>query len=556
MKKRSYSLLFASLFSLLLVAGCGGEGGGSSCDPMFGNCDSSSEIPNIVLEDEKATNYIYDDVSNENGSVGYEIFVRSFYDSDGDGIGDLNGISEKVSYLKELGVSNIWLMPIHPSPSYHGYDIDDYYAINPDYGTMEDFEHLVQVCDENNIDITIDLVLNHSSTRNQYFLDSFEDYYYGYDGEDSKADWYNWSDDSRGGYYSYNGVYFQGYASSMPDFNTQNPAVRQEFENIMKFWIEKGVKGFRLDAVLHYETNNTAYNSEFLTFLKEAAFKYDSDVFFVGEAWTGIGTINEYYKSKCDSFFKFNASLNGTGAETILGQVKSIRSATDFANAIQNQEATLKTNNPNGYSSYFLANHDNDRASNSFQGDDSKMAASLYLLLPGTPYMYYGEEIELKGKRSVDPDDNNDVKRRLPMVWSKTDKEGECAFPDQTRLDLADDIEQVEDGVYDQLDTNFSLLNHYRKVINVRNKYPFIKNSVFTSLVDELNTADEHVLAYALTLGEEEIVVVHNFNNYNVEVNTPKDGLEILDSISISHKVPELENDLLRLGAKSTIVLG
>lgn len=556
MKKRSITFLFASLFSLLLAVSCSGKQG-SECDPMFEDCDTSSNsITNVELESDESSNYIYDNVSNANGSVGYEIFVRSFYDSNGDGIGDLNGVSAKIPYLEQLGVSNIWLMPIHPSPSYHGYDVSDYYDIHPDYGTLNDFKALVQTANEANIDITIDMVLNHTSRNHPWFSQSYEAYRIGDLSEDSMANWYNWSTTSKSGYSSYGGFYYEArFDSSMPDLNTENPYVRDEIDKILKFWIDLGVKGFRLDAVKYYDYENVSYNAEFLTFLKNTASNYDEEVFFVGECWDNINVINDYYQSACDSFFKFNASLEGYGNDAFVGQVKCVNNASTFASMIESQEAILKTNNPKGYSSYFLSNHDMDRSSNSFEGDNAKMAASLYLLMPGTPYMYYGEEIALKGKRKTSPDDNSDARRRLPMIWSSTNKVGECDFPETNRQDLIDN-EQVSEGVDDQLATNYSLLNHYRKVINVRNKYSFIKDAVFTSLVSNLNTDNTHVLAYSLSLGDEQIVIVHNFNEYNVEVTLPIASASILDSISISHKIPLIQNGMLKIGAQSTVVLG
>ncbi|MCR4880139.1 MAG: hypothetical protein K5906_04210, partial [Bacilli bacterium] len=151
------------------------------------------------------------------------------------------------------------------------------------------------------------------------------------------------------------------------------------------------------------------------------------------------------------------------------------------------------------------------------------------------------------------PDDQSDARRRLPMIWSKSDKTGECAFPEKNRKDL-DNNEQVELGVEDQLSTNYSLTNHYRKVINVRNKYPFIKHSVFTGMVDELNRADnQYLMAYKLSLGDDYIIVVHNFNQYSVEMTAP--GNEILDEINTNGLKPSLKDGKLGLGAYSTVIM-
>ena len=564
MRKRNL-LLLVSLFSLSSIAGVGCDNNTNTpttddYDDMFEEPTPTVEEETISLEGYKEENYVFDEnSSNENGSVCYEIFVRSFYDYDGDGIGDFLGVKEKLPYLKDLGVKTLWLMPIHQSPSYHGYDVVDYYGVNPEYGTMEDFEALVSQAAEYNIDIMIDIVFNHSSTQSPWFQKSYKDFTSKNTSETSMADWYCWSETSKGGYRMYNGnskAYYEcRFDASMPDFNTENPKVREEFVNILKHWIDKGVKGFRFDAVKYYDYENTAYNAEFLSYLANEAKAYNEKVYFVGECWDNINVINNYYKSTFDSFFKFNSSIEGTRDDTILGQVKAINNSNSFASMIENQEKLMKENNPNAYSSYFLANHDTNRASHSFSGHYAKLAASLLLLMPGTPYMYYGEEIELKGKRVTSPDDQSDVRRRLPMIWDRVDKTGECAFPEINRPELNSNNDQVIEGVNQQLSQNFSTLNHYKKVINIRNKYPFIKDSIFTNMTSYINQKYDNVLAYKLSLGDEYIIVIHNFEKQNVELDVSSFASTILDEVSAFKLTPELENGKLRLGRYSTVIL-
>ena len=571
MKKRTLILL-VSLFSLSSVAmvSCNETNDSSSnleqtekptSDPYADFEDPSSEeiVSNVILNEYKEKNYVYDQtVSNENGSVAYEIFVRSFYDYDGDGIGDFLGVKEKLPYLQDLGVKTIWLMPIHESPSYHGYDVIDYYGVNSQYGTMSDFEELLVSAEEYNIDVMIDIVFNHSSTRNEWFKKSYSDFKAKNTSETSKADWYCWSETSKNGYSKYNGdskAYYEcRFDSSMPDLNTENEQVRAEFIKILKYWVDKGVKGFRFDAVKYFDYENTSYNAEFLTYIANEIKSYDESIYFVGECWDNINTINNYYKSTFDSFFKFNSSLEGNGKDTILGQVKAINNSNEFGKMIESQEKTMKENNPNAYSSYFLSNHDTDRASNSFTGDYAKMAASVTYLMPGMPFMYYGEEILLKGKRNTSPDDQTDVKRRLPMIWDGTSDEGLCAFPENGKEHL-DTTVQVKDGVKQQLETDYSVLNHYKKVINIRNKYSFIKDSVFTNLTDKINQEYDNVLAYKLSYGDEYIIIIHNFEKYNVELDVSSFASEMLDEVSCSKLTPEFENGLLRLGTLSTVIL-
>ena len=551
------SLLFSigTLFSLLFTS-CSGSSG---C-----NCpaDENGHKDEVSLEKDSLDNYAFDaESNNKDGSMSYEIFVRSFYDTNGDGIGDIKGVTEKLSYLADLGIKTIWLMPIHPSPSYHGYDVSDYYNVNPDYGTLADFDNLVKEANKLNIDIMLDMVFNHSSTRNSYFTDSYNDYKAKKSGSNSKADWYNWSTSGGDGYSKWGDYYYEArFDSSMPDFNFDSGTLRNEIDKISKFWIkDHGVKGFRLDAVLYYYYNETGKNVEVLSWLEDTCKKYNKDFYMVGEAWTSRSAVLDYHESKCDSFFNFAASLEGSGDDAMLTIIRSNSERASYganekwAKRVQSYEAQVKEKNKDAYSSYFLSNHDGDRVGDTLQECFMKSAASLYGLMPGTPFMYYGEEIGLKGTRNKSPDDRSDARRRLPMVWSKENKTGECAFPEKNRQDLANN-EQVEDGADDLANVGYSLVNHYKKVINVRNKYPFIKHSVFTNMISKLDKSDnQYVLAYKLSLGNDYIIVVHNFNQYAIEVTAP--GAEIVDEINTNRQKPRLKDGKLGIGAYSTVIM-
>ncbi len=547
MKKRLLTTFL--LLSGCLLSACNGNGEESKSSEFSESDDS------IILEDDTSTSYDFAESSNENGSMNYEIFVRSFYDSNNDGIGDLNGVKEKLPYLSDMGFKSIWLMPIFPSPTYHGYDVTDYYSVNPDYGTLDDFSALVEEAKKYNIDIMLDMVFNHCSSQNKYFTDSFNDYMNANTSSSSKIDWFNWSSSKLDGYNSYRGeAYYESrFDAGMPDFNLDSEGVRDEMEKITKFWIEKGVKGFRLDAVLYYYYQNTSKNVEFLNWLMDTAHKYDPDFYMVGEAWVSDGLLNSYFDSSCDSFFRFGSATGGTST-TIINIVKGYGFAKNLTEEIENNEASIHKKNANSYSSYFLSNHDQDRVAKNFASslDAYKAAASLYGLLPGTSYTYYGEEIALKGKRNTSPDDGSDVRRRLPMIWSEDNKTGECSFPEKKRQDLNNN-DQVKEGVEDLLSDPWSLTNHYKKVIHLRNKYPFIKHAIFASKCAALNTDESSVMAYSLTYGEESITIVHNFSYSPVEVDAPASS--IVDSINTTHKLPSLKDGKLRLGAYSSVIM-
>ncbi len=483
--------------------------------------------------------------TNANGSVNYEIFVRSFYDHDGDGTGDLLGVKDKLPYLKDLGVKTLWLLPIHESPSYHGYDVADYYSVNPDYGTMDDFDALVESAENYGIDIMIDMVLNHTSNQNPWFTQSYQDYVNNVTGESSKQDWYNWSETSLDKYHYRGGVYYEGqFDQSMPDLNLDCESLRSEIENVIRFWVnDHGVKGFRLDAVKYFYLGNVAKNQEFLNFLMESARKYDTNFYMVGEDWETDAITLNYYESEVQSFFRFD------GCPNIVNGAKGYCKASNFVDDLVAFEKRVKDRNPNGYTSYFLSNHDKDRVKFSTL-EDAKLAASLELLLPGDTWIYYGEEIQLWGVRGSG--DNNDVKRRLPMIWSKTEKAGECKFPDKTRPDLAN-YTQVEEGAYDNLATPRSLTNHYKKVANARNGYPCFKHGLATSLMDGIDNESDQVVAYQVADGNDCVKVYTNLSNETQIITVT--GTKILEDIDTMAIKSTLDGNKLTLAPYSTVLM-
>ena len=241
--------------------------------------------------------------------VTYEIFVASFQDSDGDGIGDLQGVIDRLDYLQSLGVRQIWLMPIHPSPSYHKYDVLDYYAVDPSYGTLDDFDRLTAACKERGIRVILDLVLNHSSSSHPWFLAACDDKFFSRTGE--TTDWYVFYPEEGNARHKISGCswWYEGqFGSHMPDFNLDSESLRAEFAKIITFWQSHGVGGFRLDAVTSYYTGANASTADFLRFVCETAKANDPDCYLVGEAWTDEATILTLYESGIDSLFNFPAS--------------------------------------------------------------------------------------------------------------------------------------------------------------------------------------------------------------------------------------------------------
>lgn len=248
-----------------------------------------------------------ENIPNDNVRNWYEIFIYSFADSDGDRIGDFKGATEKLDYVRDLGFTGIWLMPIMPSPSYHKYDVSDYYDIDPQYGTLDDFKAFLARAHELDIKVTIDLVVNHTSNLHPWFQSSKT-------GADSPyRDYYNWQDKGGSGYEKIGDSYYEcRFVSTMPDLNLDSDAVRSEISNIMKFWLDMGVDGFRLDAVTSYYTGDNAKNVDFLSWLNDEAKSIKPDCYIIGECWSDESTIAAYYKSGVDSFFYFPMST-GSG---------------------------------------------------------------------------------------------------------------------------------------------------------------------------------------------------------------------------------------------------
>lgn len=399
--------------------------------------------------------------------VTYEIFVGSFRDSNGDGIGDLRGIVDSLDYIESLGVDRIWLTPIHPSVSYHKYDVLDYYDIDPQFGTLDDFDALIAACNARGIAVTLDLVVNHSSSEHPWFLAACEALRTGT--QSPYTGWYNFTQGE--GQHIVNGTdwYYEGqFGYHMPDMNLDNPSVRAEISNIIAFWQNRGVKGFRLDAVTSYYTGAPGSITDFLRFVTDTAHAGDSDCWVVGEAWTSDSDILTYYQSGIDSLFNFPAAdSNGRLVKAALNANGSA-----LATAFADWNAKLHKVSPASQDAPFLTNHDMARARGMLRSkvDNQKIAAMLYLLLPGRPVMYYGEELGMSGS-------GIDENKRLPMVWSGADESQQCNPPA-----AADQPQRLKEGVAEQDNDPDSLLNCYRQLIALRRLAPELAHGIMTAL--------------------------------------------------------------------------
>lgn len=403
-----------------------------------------------------------------NDTIFYEIFVRSFYDSNGDGIGDLNGIIQKLDYLNDgdpntnhdLGVTGIWLMPVFPSPSYHGYDTTDYYAVHPDYGTQEDFVRLIDEAHSRGIRVIIDLMLNHTSMEHPWFVASR-------DPSSAYRDWYVWSEDPgmrgpqgkvvwhpspAGGYYY--GFFWEG----MPDLNYHNPAVTAELEKVARFWLEEMmVDGFRLDGArylveedqsLEDTASNHAWLKDFREFFKEV----NPSAVTVGEVWSNSFTVATYLRGdQLDLAFNFDlasAFIASANSGTAKGASDRLELDTGSIDA--------------GLYATFLTNHDINRVMTQLGEDEEKAknAATLLLTAPGAPFIYYGEEIAMTGSKP-------DELLRTPFQWSGEEHAGFSSSEPWQPVNQEYPVKNVAD----QLNDPNSLLGHYQTLIGLRNQH-------------------------------------------------------------------------------------
>lgn len=467
----------------------------------------------------------------------YEIFVYSYQDSNGDGIGDLNGLRSRLDYIEDMGYDGLWLMPIMPSPSYHKYDVKDYQAIDPQYGTMEDMRALVQECHARGIRIIIDLPVNHTSLRHPWFLSAAESLQKRK--EDSPyIDYYHFSKEPGDKSVQLNGTkwYYEEQFSGggMPDLNLDNESVRSEIRNIMAFWLsDVGVDGFRLDAVTSFYTGDTARNIDFLNWMKAAAEEIKPGSYLVGEAWVGLPTIAEYYQSDIDSFFLFPASQ----AEGYIAKViRSRKPAADFVKYMQQVEEAI----PDGILAPFIGNHDTGRAVGSLQArqapDRAKFAEGLVNLMGGNTFTYYGEEIGMVGS-------GDDPNKRLAMYWN--DEDMTTQPPGVTKA------EYFFPSVDEQLQDPLSLLNYCKALNHMKKKTPAIARGQ-----NEFLYSDSTTCLMKRTLDEDVCYIAINFSaKAAADVALPSAALAIVSDLEVGTDSAVLSGITLTLPPYAIVIL-
>ena len=461
------------------------------------------------------------DVRTDHARTSYEIFVGSFADSNGDGIGDLNGIRQKLDYLNDgeygkgddLEVTALWLTPVFPSPTYHKYDATDYYAIDPAFGTEEDYVALIEDCHARGMEVYMDLAVNHTSSEHPWFTQAADYLASLPDGQEPEAsvckyvDWYHFSREQQAGYEPLGdtGWYYEArFWGGMPDLNLDNPDVREEIRYICDYWLYRGVDGFRLDAVTSYYTDDQAASIEFLSWMRGTVDSIKPGTYLVAECWSAKETVARYYASGVDSFFDFAFA----GADGLIASVtRGNRRASAWAEAVQEAEALYAAGNPAFIDAPFYTNHDMARSAGYYSGDDGtkvKFAQALNLLMSGNAFLYYGEEIGMKGS-------GKDENFRAPMLWTSTGSDAAMTAGPP----YMDKVTHKFPGVSEQLADEASILNFVRKVIRARNSLPAIAGG----RSEAVDTGSEAAGLIRREDGQTPVLILVNDTDASVRVN-------------------------------------
>lgn len=483
--------------------------------------------------------------------VKYEIFVLAFADGNGDGKGDLKGLTSKLDYVESLDVNGIWLMPIMPSPSYHKYDVSDYKSIHPDYGTLGDFKAFTAEAHKRGIRVIIDLVLNHTATNHPWFISASSDKnspyrdYFIWAKKDSIRDqiskkkvtvdsdnirqWHEVNNDSTAEHY------YGFFSSHMPDLNFDNQKVRDEMVDVARFWIqEMNVDGFRFDAARHLYPSDRAYDChQFWIWYREQLVKIKPDIYMVGEVYsTDRNEVSPFAKG-LPALFNFD--LGSRVIITLNSGVDSLQLIANYAEQID----FFKSSNPEFLDAPILTNHDQSRIMSQLGNDPGKarVAASILLTLPGTPYVYYGEELGMRGTK---PDEFI----REPFLWGDEKITTRWMTP---RFNVLDSVADAKA----QGDDKQSLLNHYKRLISYRNSS---KPLTFGS-IEPIADLPPNVIGLKRSFDNETFIVFHNITSGTVKLTLPTD-LNAFRAIGFAteNRVSLKENELT-LPAYASVIL-
>ena len=541
--KRALSLLLCLLLVFPLLAGCGA--------PKAAESAPEEEGGEVRLTDALLRS---DFVCEDNNRVFYEIFVGSFSDSDGDGTGDLRGIINRMDYLNDgdpnsgrsLGIEGIWLTPIFSSPSYHKYDVTDYYTVDPAFGSADDLKELCELCEARNVKLILDLPINHTGALNKWFSE-FKTAHRAGNTASERYDFYTWCAgrenipagrsfrqiDGTDDYYECN------FSGDMPELNFDSASVRAETLAIAKYWLDLGVDGFRFDAVKYVYYGDHGSSADFWQWYSDELRALKDDIYLVGEVWDSDGVTDVYYGAlNCFDFTV--AQAEGLIAKAAAGS--GVNNLTSYTEGYLRRVRALRSD---ATIVPFIANHDMDRAAGFLPVTNGrmKMAANLYLLGPGSPFLYYGEELGIKGSRGGS---NTDANRRLAMLWGDGDTVSDPPGADYpaSKQSAAPAAEQIADAS--------SLYTYYKTLLMIRHANPEIARGEYTAVRSESKVGG-FVSAYR----GQAVCVLHNATldeqSFDLSSLTGHDFTVI--AAAIGQGDAALDGSVLTLGPQTSVVL-
>jgi len=544
MKKINYLICVLLSITVMFVTACAGDGAGSQ------SSETSEPVSATPTEYKlEGQSYAVEEDVSDNYRTFYEIFTCSFSDSNGDGVGDLRGIINRMDYLNDgdpnsglsLGIEGIWLTPIFKSPTYHKYDVTDYYTIDPSFGTLDDLKDLIALCHERNVKLIIDLPINHTSTNCEWFLK----FRAAHVNADTASEYYN--------FYSYytkggtapsgsrrfnelsgaNLLYECNFDGGMPEPDFDNQFVRDTFLDVAKYYLELGLDGFRFDAAKYIYYGENAKSAEFWDWYIGELKKVKSDVYTVSEVWDGDQVTYPYFKS--GNCFDFTSD----GPDGVFADAAQKGDVNTMTRYIAGYLKNIKAKNPDAMMVPFLSNHDTDRSIGYLFGEGYvNMAANLYLLSTGSPFIYYGEEVGMRGSRGSDTTDAN---IRLAMRWGDGDT---VANPEGATYK---DSAQTSPVVAEQILDENSLYNYYKRLIAIRKANPEIARGEYVAM----SFSGVKASGFKATYNGSTVYVLHNTSGSAVtlDLSAYADKTDFVIRAAIGYG----ENTVMFDGAKITI---
>lgn len=582
MKNRMLAVIMLLALSSSLLVSCG-ETDENTQNPQHSESSEISEVfepseseepkryPHEYTKEPEMTeiNNQRQNLINDNYRTWYEVYVYSFYDSNEDRVGDIPGLISKLNYIgdgdpstdTDLGCNGIRLMPVMPSPSEHKYDVADYMDIDPIYGTIGDFETLIDECHNRDIHIIMDFVINYTSSQHNWFQEAGSYLKTLPAGEEPSVEecpfveYYHFSTEKLAGYCELEGTkwYYEArFGNDKPDLNLESESLREEFDAIVQFWLDKGVDGFCLNAVGEYAADSSEAGIEILTWFTNMVKEKKKDIYLVGEAAGEYTEYAAYYESGISSMLDFSfAGKNGAIAETLNGNGEN--NAAMFGNAITDAQKEIEKYTKKYINASFYVNHDMERSVEYYDGnfdeDKIKMAHAMNLLMTGSSFLYYGEELGMPGAGTAE-------NSRMGMLWSTSkNADGICDGPQGAE----EQGNLIFGSIREQRTDLYSIYNYVKQAIKIRNIYPQISRGKTTfkenlsteniCVLSKLHEGTEILLLFNVTSEESAI----SLKGYKVN-GSGWGNYEIIGMLQTGEDAPRMEDSTLILPPYSIIL--